>query len=282
MLQKFDSLKSLLTLCLCLMILPIVGQQIDTVNLKRYFGQFEGGFSLYDQSTNTYTKYNPTHCATGFSPCSTFKIANSLIGLQSGVIPDSGFVIKYDSARHPLDSIKLATEPFKHWYEDLSLKRAFKYSCVWYYQELARRVGKVRMKRMVDDLDYGNRDISSGVDTFWLSGSLQISIDEQVEFLKRLYSNQLNGISAKNINIVKSMMLCEATPAYHLYGKTGRGVCPNGKTIGWFVGFIETDSGTKIFAMNLLVNDAQDFKNDFRIALTKQILRELKVIQSNK
>lgn len=275
---KLYSLKGILSLLLCLTSLSILGQQIDTVNLKRYFGEFEGGFSMYDLSTKTYTKYNPIHCATRFSPCSTFKIANSLIGLQTGVIPDTAFVIKYDSIRHPLDSSKLAAEPFKHWYQDLSLKRAFRYSCVWYYQELARRVGQEKMLKSITELAYGNQDISSGIDTFWLSGSLQISIDEQVEFLKRFYSNHVSGISIKNIDAVKNIMLYESIPAYRLYGKTGRGLCPNGKTIGWFVGFIETDSGTKIFALNLLVNDAQDLKNDFRIALTKQILKELKVL----
>jgi beta-lactamase class D len=43
------------------------------------------------------------------------------------------------------------------------------------------------MRKMVNDLDYGNNDISSGLDTYWLCGSIQISINEQIDFLKRLY-----------------------------------------------------------------------------------------------
>jgi beta-lactamase class D len=200
--------------------------------------------------------------------------------LESGVISDTGFIIKYDSILHPKDAFHLANEPFKYWYQDLSLKRAFKYSCVWYYQELARRVGQERMKKMVVELGYGNNDISSGVDTFWLCGSMQISINEQIDFLKKLYQHNLTGFSDKNIDAVMGIMLYEKKTDYKLYGKTGGGDCLDNKIIGWYVGFIETDSGTKIFAMNIIVNDFDDLKNNFRIDLTKKILKELKIIKS--
>ena len=257
----------------------LFGQRVETINLKSYFGDFVGGFSLYDLKTDTYTKYNIEHCEKRFSPCSTFKIPNSLIGLETGVIADTAFVIKYDSVLHPKEAFYLANEPFKHWYEDLSFKSAFKYSCVWYYQELARRVGQERMKEKVDALNYGNNDISSGLDDFWLCGSIQVSIDEQIEFLKKLYLHKLVGFSDKNMDAVKGMMLSESTPTYKLYGKTGTGGCLNDKTIGWYVGFVETKSGTKIFAMNIIVNNFGDLKNNMRIELTKNVLKELKIIE---
>ena len=74
-------------------------------------------------------------------------------------------------------------------------------------------------------------------------------------------------------------MLYETTTDYKLYGKTGGGDCWDDKVIGWYVGFVETDSGTKIFAMNIIVNDFSDLGNNFRIELTKKILRELKIIK---
>jgi beta-lactamase class D len=255
------------------------GQKIDTIDLKSYFGNFDGGFCIYDLKADTYLQYNSNHCKKRFSPCSTFKITNSLIGLETGVIRDTGFVIKHDSIRHPKDLLKLTSEPFKYWFQDLSLKRALKYSCVWYYQELARRVGQERMKKCVNNLNYGNSDISSGLDTYWLCGSIQISINEQIDFLKRLYLHKLNGFSGKNIDAVKSIMLYETTPNYKLYGKTGGGDCWDNKVIGWYVGFVETDSGTKIFAMNIIVDSFDDLKNNFRIELTKKVLKELNIIK---
>jgi beta-lactamase class D len=135
------------------------------------------------------------------------------------------------------------------------------------------------MKKMVNDLDYGNNDISSGLDTYWLCGSIQISINEQTDFLKRLYLHKLKGFSDKSIDAVKSIMLYESTNDYKLYGKTGGGDCWDNKAIGWYVGFVETNSGTKIFALNIIVNNFGDLKNNFRIELTKKILKELKIIR---
>lgn len=272
-------MKHILIYSFILLTFDSFGQKMDTIDLKSYYGNFVGGFSIYDLKTDKYIQYNTEHCKKRFSPCSTFKIPNSLIGLETGVIADTGFIIKYDSILLPKDSFKLANEPFKFWYQDLSLKRAFKYSCVWYYQELARRVGQERMKKMVNDLDYGNKDISSGLDTYWLCGSIQISINEQIDFLKRLYLHKLQGFSDKNIDAVKSIMLYETTADYKLYGKTGGGDCWDNKVIGWYIGFVETESGTKIFAMNIIVNDFSDLKNNFRIELTKKILKELKIIK---
>jgi beta-lactamase class D len=128
-------------------------------------------------------------------------------------------------------------------------------------------------------LQYGNNDISSGVDNFWLCGSMEISINEQIDFLKKFYQHKLSGISGKTVEAVKSIMLYETTSAYKLYGKTGTGECSKNKVIGWYVGFVETDAGTTIFAMNILVSSFDDLKNNFRIELTKKILRDLKIVK---
>ncbi len=271
-------MKKVLLFSLILLSFNSFGQKAEVIDLKPLFGNFEGGFSIYDLKTNKYQQYNPEHCKKRFSPCSTFKIANSIIGLETGVIPDTGFIIKYDSKLHPMDSDLLAREPFKYWYQDLSLKRAFKYSSVWYYQELARRVGEVRMKEMITRLNYGNKDISGGLDSYWLCSSLQISINEQIDFLKRFYLHQLSGISNNTNDAVKSIMLYETGTDYKLFGKTGSGDCWDHKVIGWYVGFVETASGPKVFAMNVIVNNFSDLQNNYRIELTKKILKELAII----
>jgi beta-lactamase class D len=263
---------------LLLMTFNVFGQKTDTLDLKSYFGGFSGGFAVYTLKTGKWYRYNPEQCKKRLSPCSTFKIPNSLIGLETGVIRDTGYIIKYDSVMHPKNADMLKKEPFKYWYQDLSLKNAFKYSCVWYYQELARRVGKNRMEKYVRSIDYGNNDLSSGIDTFWLCGSIQISINEQIEFLRKLYTNKINGISEKTINEVKSIMLYESKPHYKLYGKTGAGDCINNMVLGWYIGFVETDSGVHLFAMNIIVNSFDDLKNNLRIEMTKKILEKIGIL----
>lgn len=253
-------------------------QNFRLVDLKELFGDLEGGFSIYDFNSNLYTKHNTSHCKKRFSPFSTFKIQNTIIGLESGIIFDTSFIIQYDSIIHPKNDFMLTHEPFKYWFQDLSLKNAFKYSCVWYYQELARRVGYKKMLKYIKQFKYGNGDISSGIDEFWLCGSLEISIDEQVEFLKRFSKGNLPGISTKTINSVKDIMLFEKTSEYKLYGKTGMGDCFKNKNIHWYVGLVETKSNTFVFAMNFIVDDTENINNNFRIELTKKILKKLKII----
>lgn len=79
-------------------------------------------------------------------PASTFKIMNAMIGLETGVIPDENYVIPWDGTQYPV----------KEWNKDHTLKSAVKYSVVWYFQELARRVGKDKIQHFVDAVGYGN------------------------------------------------------------------------------------------------------------------------------
>jgi len=122
-------------------------------------------------------------------------------------------------------------------------------------------------------------DASSAIDRFWLCGSLTISAKEQVCFLKKFYTNELPGISIANMKAVKKIMHYESSEHFKLYGKTGGGDCMPRKVIGWYVGFVETDDNTYIFAMNMLANDFSTFANNHRIEVTKQVLQELDIIR---
>ena len=252
---------------------------IGIIDLDSIYGSFSGSFVLFDLNAgNSYRVYNDSLCSKRFSPCSTFKITNSLIGIESGVAENEYYLIEYDSINIAPKPCWYTTEPLKHWMQDHTMKSAIKYSVVWYHQELARRIGAEKMEDLLNQISYGNNDISSGIDNFWLCGSLKISAWEQVEFLKKLYNNKLPGFSIETQEIVKKIILYESTDKYKLYGKTGGGDCLDNKVIGWYIGFIETESNTYIFGMNLLVNDYSDFDNNKRIELTKDILRELKII----
>lgn len=245
-----------------------------TPDLSPFFKDTVGCIVIYDLKQNRYTRHNEARCRERFNPKSTFKIPNSLIGLESGVIKDADFRIAWDKQKYPPDGWD--TEPFINWKRDHTLRTAFKHSVVWYYRELALRVGAERMKQLVSSFDYGNRDTSGPIDQFWLNETLKISADEQVEFLKKLYANKL-PVSPRNVEIVKEIMVQEQTPAYTLRAKTGGGSRGAGVVIGWYVGYVETGGNVYFFAFNM---DGPNYLaiRDRRIQLTKQVLESLGVL----
>jgi len=208
-------------------------------DLEPYFQGFDGAFVLYDRNSQTYTRYHPEQCAKQLLPASTFKIMNALIGLETGVIPDENYILQWDGTQYEIPA----------WNRDHSLKTAMRDSVVWYYRELARRVGAEKMQSYVDAVGYGNGDISGGIDRFWLTGALRISADEQVELLKRLYQDDL-PFSARTMRIVREILVLEDMPAYRLSGKTGSGQT-GASHIGWFVGYLERAENVYFFATSI-------------------------------
>lgn len=207
-------------------------------DFKKYYDQFnvEGSFVLYDPQADKYIFYNQNQFEQTFSPASTYKICNSLIGLETGIIKDENFVIPWDSV----------TRQNPNWNSDQDLKTAFKNSTVWYYQELARRVGGQQMKYWLDKANYGNADTSGGIDKFWLTGGLRISLKQQIGFLKRLHDNQL-PFSQRSVDIVKNIMIVKDTLGYVVRAKTGWGR-QNNKDVGWYVGYLEAKDKVYYFA----------------------------------
>lgn len=245
-------------------------------DLSSFFENTEGTFVSYDLKGDRYVRHNEERARRRFSPFSTFKIPSSLIGLETGVIKDAEFTILWDRKKYPPQ--ERSTDPFVHWNQNQTLRSAMKHSVVWYYRELAGRVGGQQMKRFVSDFNYGNRDTSGGLsspnlfEAFWLRSTLQISADEQVEFLKKFYKEELS-VSSRSTKIVKDIILLEETPAYRLSGKTGSG-SPGGKPLSWFVGYLETKSNVYFFAINI---EGADYlaSREKRVDLTKRILAKL-------
>ncbi|NTU56779.1 MAG: class D beta-lactamase [Anaerolineales bacterium] len=234
--------------------------------LEKYFQGFTGCFVLYDQKADSYIRYNPEVCAKRLLPASTFKIINSLIGLETGVIPDENYLIKWDGQVRSLPV----------WNYDHTLKSAFRNSVVWYYQELARRVGKEKMQQYIDAAGYGNQDISGNIDSFWLDGAIRISADEQVELLKRLYSGDL-PFSERSIKIVREMMILDTKEAYQLSGKTGAGQV-GGISVGWFVGTLETNGNVYFFAANIQGTLSQDANGANAKQIALDVLNDLDLL----
>lgn len=236
-------------------------------DLGKYFAGFTGTFVMYDQTTNHYLIYNEPQSNKRLSPCSTFKIYNSLIALETGVIDqeDVFTLIKWNGTKYD----------FPYWNHDHTLASATQESVVWYFQELASRIGPERMQAYVNKINYGNRDISGGLTTFWLRSSLQITALEQVNLLNKLYSNQL-PFSASSQAIVKKNITLSENDGIKLMGKTGSGFADGKWILGWFVGCIENHGQRYIVATNIEALDGATGGKAREI--TKQIAKELNLL----
>lgn len=230
---------------------------------EKYFREYkvEGTFMLFNNSNGVFKVYNLDRAKEAFLPASTFKIFNSLVGLQTGVAKDTNLVIPWDGV----------TREMPEWNKDLTMGEAFRVSAVPYYQELARRIGQKGMQLWLDSVKYGNMKISR-IDTFWLDNSLKITPDEQLGLVKKLYFDQL-PFSKTAMREVRGMMLREKTDKYELFHKTGWGR-EGKKHIGWMVGWIEENRHPSFFVLNIESEDPNFDMVKARNAIMRNILTD--------
>ena len=245
---------------------------IDT-NLKKYFDSFhvDGCFALADNATGEITLYNMKLDTQRVLPASTFKIVNSLIGLETGKITDEKMVIKWDSVKRWNED----------WNKDLTMGEAFKVSAVPYYQEVARRIGRDTMKLWIDSLHYGNMNISGPIDSFWLNNALKISPDEQLGLMKRLYFDKL-PFTKLSQEIVRNVMLQENNTLYKLSYKTGWGFDEKNNAVGWVTGWIEENRHVYFFVTLVKSPDKNIDMKKVRMNITRGILSELGFFKGEK
>jgi beta-lactamase class D len=226
-----------------------------------------GAFVSTDLRSGTDYRVNAAGCATRYSPFSTFKIPGSLIGLETGVVADPDERWRWDAVKYPPPSPAPGGDYLRAWQQDQSLRTALPGSIVWYFREVATRVGEPRMKRWLATFDYGNQDVSGGLDRFWLGSSLRISPDEQAGFLAKLQRGSF-PVSGKNLDLVRELLTQESGPGYRLVAKTGSSA--DGE--GWLVGWVETQGGGCSFALHL---DAPSYEEMARVrpGLAREFLR---------
>ena len=188
-------------------------------------------------------RYNKERANQPFTVASTFKIVNTLIGLEEGVVKDKEAIFHWDG--HKYD--------YAAWNHDQTLESAYKVSCVWCYQQLARRVGADTYRRNIKTLGYGELTEPFDVTMFWLDGSLTMSASEQVDFLKKVYHRTL-PFSASAFNTLQQIMVAEKTDSYTIRAKSGWATSST-PGIGWYVGYVETTDDVWFFATNIDVSD---------------------------
>ncbi|MER0281686.1 CDD family class D beta-lactamase [Clostridioides difficile] len=225
-------------------------EKINIVDYSDCFKNISGGAVFYNTKNKEYNIYNKELIETRRSPCSTFKIVSTLIGLEKGVINSKESVMGYDGTIYKN----------KNWNRNLNLEEAFKQSCVWYYKKLLNKVDSNSVQKILDDLKYGNCDISEWegdlkngmghLNGFWLESSLQISPKEQAETVAKIFEGD-TSFKKEHINILKDIMKIDVNDKnINLYGKTGTGYDGKNQHVdAWFVGMVEIKDDTYYFAI---------------------------------
>ena len=228
--------------------------------LARLFADKGASGTLVIASLDGQTAYvhDEARAARRLPAASTFKIPNTLIALEEKAIaPDE--VLRWDGQLRELPD----------WNRDQTLESAFRASCVWCYQELARRLGPETYRRYLGKIGFGELSEPFPPTRFWLDGQLRISANEQVEFLRRVVERRL-PFSPASFDTLRRIMVIEATPAYTLRGKSGWATVDK-PGVGWFVGTLETRGQTWLFALNIDTRGPQDLP--LRLALVRAALR---------
>lgn len=202
-----------------------------------------------------------------YSAASTFKILNTLIALQEGAVSGANASFHWDGTRYDVTD----------WNHDQTLESAFKVSCVWCYQQIARQVGAAKYLAYVRQLNYGQLRQPFNETEFWLDDSLAISAEQQVAFLRQIIERKL-PFNVNSYDTLKQIMLSEEAAQYRLYAKTGWAT-RSAPSVGWYVGFVETPGDTWLFALNLVTRDATDLP--LRIQIAKDALKAKGVLPTN-
>lgn len=220
---------------------------LKETDYSSYFEGINGCVLFYNAAQKQGEVYQLDLTNRQASPCSTFKIVSTLMGLHEGVLKDVNSKMGYDGK---------TKYPFEAWNTDLNLKDAFASSCVWYFRKVIDGVGEEKVASTLEALQYGNCDISKwqgdgingspDVDGFWLESSLQISPMQQVQVLSKIFEEKAI-FTDKERQILKDVMLVEENENYKVYGKTGTGYGDN----AWFVGMTEQNGENEYFALRL-------------------------------
>ena len=195
-------------------------------------------------------------------PASTFKIPNSVIALETGVVADPDRdAFKWDGVVRSIEA----------WNKDHTLRTAIAASAVPVYQEIARRIGQERMQKYLDLFDYGNRDIGGGIDQFWLTGNLRIDPVQQVDFVDRLRRGVL-PVGKRSQELVRDILPVTKVGDAVIRAKSGL-TAPDRGSLGWMVGWAEKGSAQTVFALNMDCLEPRHIAD--RMTLTQACLRDI-------
>jgi len=202
-------------------------------------------------------------CATRVTPASTYKIAISLMGFDSGFLQNEHAPTLPYRNGYPIWG---GTE----WREPTDPARWIKLSVFWFSQQVAQALGQARFQQYTTAFGYGNADVTStqgrlnGTKGAWTNSSLRISPLEQVEFLRKVVNRTL-PVSTHAYDMTEHITELDAqSDGWTVHGKTGTG-SPGprydpAQAYGWFVGWATKGSRTLVFA-NLIQDEQRESPN---------------------
>jgi beta-lactamase class D len=235
-------------LCASFSSLQASAKSLTETEFKTFFEGRYGCFLIADLKTGKIlSEYNSKRCQERFSPCSSFKIAAAVMAYDKGILKDENQVVKWDGVKRDREEINKDLKPFTGMSE----------SAKWVTEWIMPKLGIETIKHFLSAFSYGNEDFSGGLKDSWVTSSLKISAHEQLEFLRKLWTNQL-PVSKRSVDLKKKIILVKKLGTKsELFGKTGTGCLVGhacmvrpGKMLGWFVGVLESDSNEYVFAAN--------------------------------
>ncbi len=275
--MKIVSIGQLFTLVSSLFVLSLTinsaceanAYKIQAGNWSKHFKKYDakGTIVVFDKRLGEEKRYvyNQKRAAQRYSPASTYKIPHSLFALDAGLVKDEFQVF-------PWDGINRGYSPHN---QDQNLRSAIRNSAVWVYDLFAEQLGDEKTRHYLKKIAYGNVDATTTKGSYWIDGKLAISSHEQIEFLEKLYKNELPFKVAHQL-LVKDVMVVEAQKKWILRAKTGW----QGKH-GWWVGWVEWPTGPVFFALNI---DTPERMKDLykRQAIVRDVLRSIEALPSHK
>ena len=224
-------------------------------------------------------------CNERVTPASTFKIAISLMGFDSGFLKDA----------------TTPTLPFRagyldwggaEWRQPTDPSRWIKYSVVWFSQQVTQSLGQARFQQYVTSFQYGNQDVSgdpgkhNGLTRAWIGSSLKISPLEEVTFLEKLVNRQL-PVTPHAFDMTSQITQISQLPdGWDIHGKTGTGFPhqPDGSDdqahgYGWFVGWAVKGPKTYVFAR--LIQDEKPEQGAAGLRARAAFMKELPSLLSS-
>ncbi|RDL51127.1 Beta-lactamase OXA-18 [Ensifer sp. M14] len=193
-------------------------------------------------------------CDGRVTPASTFKVALSLMGYDSGYLKDE---------HEPTLAFRKGYVDWggDNWKQPTDAVRWMKHSVVWFSQQMTKSLGEKTLHDYATKFDYGNADFSgdpgrnNGLERAWIASSLKISPREQVAFLKKLVNRRLPVSAHATAMTLKVVEEREIPGGWTVHGKTGAafprradGSFDEARGWGWFVGWAEKDGRTFVFA----------------------------------
>jgi beta-lactamase class D len=230
----------------------------------------QGVFVAYRLRDNRLIVTDEGRARLEYVPASTYKVPHALIALETGVVADADKeLIRWDGQVRSIEA----------WNKDHTLRSAMAVSAVPVFQQIARRIGSERMKKYLDAFRYGNREVGSQIDRFWLDGPLKTSALDQIEFFEKLRSGEL-PLTDRTLTLGRDVIPSEAVSGGALRYKTGAvgidGTSGEKSALGWIAGYVDRGEDSSIFAMNLDVHGQPDLAR--RLPIAKSILAEVGAI----